>query len=511
MTDSFDDGSEIPREFTTAYWTEHAALRPKRMGAVPSSPWLAVGSVITRPLQERMRQAESEPIGVLFELNRNYSKGLDQALELAMHFVGQNSASAVQQFGPYLAAALTKKDINEFARVDLDQIHKSDCPHTSTGQDPCGPVKGIWPNFEVHALIHRTAITTKSAAAQRTFGARGAGITWAVVDSGIDARHPHFDLHANANISDTSHWSYFGPGDSPLTDEAGHGTHVAGIIAGENSSVVASRSRVTGAESPDGFRLDAWQENIDSISGMAPECSLVSLKILDSNQSGDLIALTKALHHLRQIVSKGGPDLPVHGVNVSVGFPVNPQWYGTGQTPACREVDELVRLGLVVVAAAGNTGFGFAQSFRRDELFEAGFAQTINDPGNAAGAITVGSTSTNPYRTGVSYFSSKGPTGDGRLKPDLVAPGERVVSAASGRIREAAGGDHVLYAEDSGTSMAAPHVSGIAAAFLSTHREFIGRPEEVKRILLESAVDLGRARDFQGRGLVDAMSAIQSV
>jgi subtilisin family serine protease len=142
-----------------------------------------------------------------------------------------------------------------------------------------------------------------------------------------------------------------------------------------------------------------------------------------------------------------------------------------------------------------------------------GFDMTINDPGNAERALTVGSTSTMPHLTGVSYFSSKGPTGDGRLKPDLVAPGERVVSAGAGALLEKAQAlvPTATYVENSGTSMAAPHVSGAAAAFLSVHREFIGRPEDVKRVLVETATDLGRARTFQGRGLIDAMRAIQSV
>jgi subtilisin family serine protease len=67
------------------------------------------------------------------------------------------------------------------------------------------------------------------------------------------------------------------------------------------------------------------------------------------------------------------------------------------------------------------------------------------------------------------------------------------------------------YKEDSGTSMAAPHVSGVIAAFLSVRREFIGRPETIKEIFLSTATDLKRAVYFQGKGLVDLMRAIQSV
>ena len=68
-----------------------------------------------------------------------------------------------------------------------------------------------------------------------------------------------------------------------------------------------------------------------------------------------------------------------------------------------------------------------------------------------------------------------------------------------------------MYVEDSGTSIAAPHVSGAVANFLSIRREFIGSPEEVKRIFQESATSLGRERYFQGHGLVDLMRAIQLI
>jgi serine protease AprX len=126
-----------------------------------------------------------------------------------------------------------------------------------------------------------------------------------------------------------------------------------------------------------------------------------------------------------------------------------------------------------------------------------------------------------PHVYGVSFFSSKGPTGDGRMKPDLLAPGEKIISCdsaqrlANGPKRSAARRTKqttvARYREDSGTSMAAPHVSGVIAAFLSIRHEYINRPEEVKRIFLSSATDLGRVPYFQGRGLIDLMRAIQSV
>jgi hypothetical protein len=120
---------------------------------------------------------------------------------------------------------------------------------------------------------------------------------------------------------------------------------------------------------------------------------------------------------------------------------------------------------------------------------------------------------------GVSYFSSRGPTGDGRMKPDLVAPGERIISCAAGieaakyGVEKDANGNDVpvLYCEKTGTSMAAPHVSGAIAAFISVRREFIGEPEQVKDIFLANTIDLRRERKFQGNGLLDLMKVLQAV
>jgi subtilisin family serine protease len=206
----------------------------------------------------------------------------------------------------------------------------------------------------------------------------------------------------------------------------------------------------------------------------------------------------------------------IHGVNLSIGYEFDPQWFACGRSPLCSEVDKLVRSGVVVVVAAGNSGYGtLAVKFDAPTRF--GLGMTINDPGNAERAITVGSTHRDaPHSFGVSYFSSKGPTGDGRRKPDLVAPGERITSCAAGAKLAAVlagqpAGNTAYYVEETGTSMAAPHVSGAIAALLSVRREFIGRPDEVKDIIVSSSTPLGRGADFEGAGLLDLMRALQRI
>jgi serine protease AprX len=443
----------------------------------------------------------------------NYPGGVGAALTAVEGLVLQVAPeSPVRVIDGYVGAALTAEQIRQLVRADTDD---GPTPVTGEGPLPATPSRAprfavyrIWPNFQVTALITRSIVTTKCDAARRAFDAAGRDVVWAVVDSGIDAGHPHFAAHGNVDPDGRWHRSFVSddPGDA-LRDEFGHGTHVAGILAGGQDGPVTAA----------GWYLDAQEQSratkltFPSISGMAPLTSLVSLKVLRADGTGDLQAVLAALRHV-QTVNDNGRNLVIHGVNISVGYPFDPSWFATGLTPVCREVDLLVRSGVVVVVAAGNTGYGIGIDASQN-VAQVGFAMTIQDPGNAELAITVGATSASPHTTGVAFFSSKGPTGDGRMKPDLVAPGERVISAAAGRNLQKAKAavDWATYVEDTGTSMAAPHVSGTVAAFLSVHPEYIGRPEDVKRILMDSATDLGRTRTFQGAGLVDAMRAIQAV
>jgi subtilisin family serine protease len=166
----------------------------------------------------------------------------------------------------------------------------------------------------------------------------------------------------------------------------------------------------------------------------------------------------------------------------------------------CDECERVVSAGTVVVAAAGNQGY--RKSVTEDGTTETYSTISITDPGNAELIITVGATHRyRPHTYGVSYFSSRGPTGDGRRKPDLVAPGEKISAPLPGP----------LVGVKDGTSMAAPHVSGAAALLMARYNELVGRPGRIKEVLTSTATDLGRERYFQGAGMLDVLRALQSV
>jgi subtilisin family serine protease len=386
----------------------------------------------------------------------------------------------------------------------------------------------IWPDFRLKPLIDHSVATVKADAAFRSYSATGAGIVWALIDSGIEGKHIHFKEHHTLDHESVAelHRDFTRPGEpdkstagAALTDKYGHGSHVAGIIAGGLPDKPAVEYQVyegVFTAQPDGTHTKTPRPRHvsgDRLHGVAPLCKLVSLKVLDDDGVGNASDIIRAMRYIREDVNADPKLLRIHGVNISIGYDFDAEMFACGQSPLCVEVDRLVRSGVVVVVAAGNTGYG--KIFAQERGGKAGLSNTINDPGNASLAITVGATHRDmPHTYGVSYFSSKGPTGDGRLKPDLVAPGERITSCAVGALLPDASANPdapCAYIDDSGTSMAAPHVAGAIAAFLSIRREFIQRPEDVKRIFMESATPLGRERYFEGRGLVDLMRAIQSV
>jgi len=575
-------------------------------------------TVISLPLLDEINKSDTrlKPLEIIIDVNLTYPGGRDKARERIWKLIrkiledkGKSKNSTKQGVNApksimskqYIFAVLDADVIQELVR--LDGSEEKSAPNVPPAPDA---IWCIWPDFEINAQITQSISTVKADAAQRSFASFGDGITWAVLDSGIDGTHPHFNMHKNLvlhpplchmdfttltgqgdTLSDIlgndaegvdpnlfPHLNFMGlleklDQKSALVDVRGHGTHVAGIIAGEIRGKV--KAQITSLD--EAGKPQPGSKYFDSISGMAPRCKLVSLKVLDDKGKGPVSNVVAALAAIQEI-NGYGRWLRIHGVNLSIGYDFNPEWFACGQSPLCVEVDRLVKSGVVVVAAAGNTGFGTALSASR-KTDSAGLGMTINDPGNAELAITVGATHRDmPHVYGVSYFSSKGPTGDGRNKPDLVAPGEKIISCASlkpgvqpagpatagssSSSPAAAIGQATMlaadspanvptalsdvstitnvsaaaapamapaaadsptktdlvtdrYVEMSGTSMAAPHVSGVIAAFLSVRREFVGRPEHVKEIFISTATDLKRNNYFQGRGLIDLMRAIQSV
>lgn len=474
---------------------------------------LMLDSVISEPLRAVMRAEPTQEIGVVIELRVPDARASNRRglAGLVADVTGGREKVPGRGTSPYVTIALTPAEIIALVTRDAGaDSPRSRAVAVAANPAPRRRIHRIWPNFEITGLTLRSATATKCRAAQRTFDATGEGIVWAVLDSGIDATHRHFARYANLDLPDGLEPRSFVPEVSdPLVDANGHGTHVAGIIAGglapdESATAVGWYLDAAGSEARQALP-------VPGIAGMAPAAKLLSCTVLRPDRTGDLTALLDALLYIDEL-NDGGRNLRVHGVNISVGHMFDPRWYAAGRTPVCREVDRLVASGVVVVVAAGNTGYGYAKD-PEGRTMRLGFAVTINDPGNAARAITVGATSSSPQTTGVSYFSSKGPTGDGRLKPDLVAPGERVISAAAGDLlRQARLADPAAtYIESTGTSMSAPHVSGAAAGLMSVHRELIGDAERVKSILTTSATDLGRVPTFQGAGMLDAMRALQSI
>ncbi|MDP6636002.1 MAG: S8 family peptidase [Phycisphaerae bacterium] len=329
-------------------------------------------------------------------------------------------------------------------------------------------VEKVWLNKRVKMLTEVAEKTVKAAPARRLFNVEGEGVTWAVLDTGVNFEHVWLDQAESQYGGNYS-------ADNDDADNQGHGTHVAGIVV-----------------------------------SMAPQAMIANYKVLDRNGAGSDSNIIEAMHAIRKLnlISR---KLVIHGANLSIGGAVPVGSYGIGASPVCQEANRLMRSGVVVCIAAGNSGHQEFLVPSRDEngnpavgFHDCFLDLSIEDPANAEDVITVGSVHTeNPHTYGVSYFSSKGPTGDGRAKPDLVAPGEKIWSA------DYAENDKQV--EMSGTSMATPVVSGVIALLLSRHPELKGETGRIKDLVKATATDLGRDHYFQGAGMIDALRLLQAL
>jgi subtilisin family serine protease len=378
----------------------------------------------------------------------------------------------------------TQKRIVDLLGEELEALHQP--------RDPAEQslVWHVSRNRPASAALTKSIPAVKADSARSLFTVKCKEIVWAIIDSGIDARHPafldderkvlrvqkSFDFtrireivsldnvspeRAKARIASLLAADLQDPPDQATATEqltqlatdaragrsinwelverlieikpqvrphSNHGTHVAGILAANKS----------------GDAQAGKQASEDVADGMCPDIRLYDFRVLSPTLKETEFAIIAALQYIRYINERNS-FMTIHGANLSLSIRHDVRNYACGRTPVCNECERLVNSGVVVVAAAGNRGY---QGFETKEgLYESYAAFSVTDPGNADGVITVGATHRYwPHTYGVSFFSSRGPTGDGRMKPDLVAPGERIRAPLLDQ----------QWGDLDGTSMAAP-------------------------------------------------------
>ncbi|HZX47520.1 MAG TPA: S8 family peptidase [Clostridia bacterium] len=282
----------------------------------------------------------------------------------------------------------------------------------------------------------------------------GKGVGVAVIDTGA-APHPDLVEPDNRIIAFKD---YVNQKKEPY-DDNGHGTHVAGCIAGNGSG-------------SDG-----------KYSGIAPKANIIAIKTLNSEGSGDSSDVIAAI----QWALDNRARYNIKVLNLSLGS--KPQ--SLSYSPIDKAVSAAWEKGMTVICAAGNEGPG---------------RQTISSPGICPEVITVGALddrdTAHTKDDIIASFSSRGPTKRMVAKPDIVAPGVNIISLA------VPSRDNVLYKSLSGTSMATPIVSGCAALIHEMFPDYTN--QQVKELMMSTAKDLNYPSYAQGKGLIDLAAIVKA-
>jgi len=304
-------------------------------------------------------------------------------------------------------------------------------------------VKRVVSDRAVHAMAEGSNITLINAPkVWSTLASRGNGVTVAIIDTGIDYTHPALGGGFGPGFKVKGGWDFVNNDADPF-DDNGHGTHVAGIVAGQS----------------------------DIITGVAPDVSLIAYKVLGSGGSGSDSNVIAAIERAADPNQDHDISDHVDVANLSLGGPGNPD------DPSSAAIDNATAAGVTFAIAAGNNS-GF---------------HTISSPGTARNAITVGATDVSDL---IASFSSRGPNMKNiNIKPDVVAPGVAILSSYPGN----------RYATLSGTSMATPHVTGAAALLKAVHHDWT--PAQIKLALMNNAKLLNDEIMAGGAGRIDVYAA----
>ncbi len=305
-------------------------------------------------------------------------------------------------------------------------------------------VKKVHRNKPVRASLDQSVPFIGADQVWDDYGATGEGVVVGVIDSGVDYTHPALGGGIGPAYKVIGGYNFDHFNDDPM-DENGHGTHVAGIIAA----------------------------NSDTLRGVAPDASILAVRVLDEYGSGDQSDVIAGIEFCSDPDGDDDSSDHVDVVNMSLG-----STGGTPDDPASEAVNHGSVVGIVFCVAAGNQWNPLS----------------IGSPASARSAVAVGATT---LEDSLANFSSEGPNlVDFAIKPEICAPGYRIISSYPGN----------TVAEMSGTSMAAPHVAGVAALIKQLHPDW--NPDQMRSAFINNAVDIGLDIMQQGGGRVDAMAAV---
>jgi len=306
-------------------------------------------------------------------------------------------------------------------------------------------VKRVVADGVVHALadiVQPNVTLIRADKVWALLGTRGQGVKVAIIDSGIDYNHPALGQGFGPGFKVIGGWDFVNNDADPF-DDAGHGTHVAGIVAGQS----------------------------DQITGVAPEVSLLAYKVLNASGNGNNSDVLAGIERAADPNGDGNTSDHADVANLSLGGGGNPD------DPLCVAIDNATAAGVTFAIAAGNNG-----------VFHG-----IASPGTARSAITVGACDLIDH---IASFSSRGPNMKSMaIKPDVVAPGFAVYSSIPGN----------RYTALSGTSMASPHVAGTAALLKALHHDWT--PAQIKLALMNNSTFLQDDIMATGAGRIDAYAA----
>lgn len=422
-----------------------------------TTPGMAAGGKTAVPVPESILLYDADGNGIAQNLDDKLkaAKGGDQFDVIVILKDVPNSSvmsGLMKHVGDFTTKATWEIALNGFsASLTADQIQK-------LAKHPL--VQSIEYDNEVKALMNTATQWTGVNQSRTDYGVDGnrdasattystTDIVVAVIDTGIDKNHIDLDGGKVLAFRDEVN------GQTVAYDDHGHGSHVSGIIAG------------TG-------------EGNSAYKGVAPGAALVGIKVLNSAGSGTTTQIVNGINWM--ISNKATYNIKV--ANMSLGA----AGCSNGTDSISTAVNNAVNAGIVMLVAAGNEGPAKC---------------TIGAPAAAANAITVGA-GIDPGEKGwgLAYFSSRGLTADGRLKPDIVTPGYNIMSVKRATTNQ--------YVSMSGTSMATPFAAGVVALMLDANPAMT--VTDVKNNLYANVEDWGPAgHDLDyGRGMLKAYDAVKA-